>query len=152
MQYRKIMMALLIGPLMLAEYGAYVIYVSRFFPNSTGGDKYQRIQIVLDILIAHAVVCLAVAVIIGFIIHRKTTVDVLEILLCCCFCAVISLPFSLLFPVTLFTLSIMVPERWIGTTFYLIVQSIILIAAYIFGIILPGILSIRMAKIVQDGS
>jgi hypothetical protein len=152
MQYRKVLMALLIGPLMLAEYSAFVLFVTRFFPDSANDDKYRRIQLVLDILLTHAAICLAVAVVTGFIIHKKTTVDVLEIFLCCCFCAIISLPLSLLFPFIESALTIIAPERWMDTAVYGIVQSILLIVAYIFGMILPSILSIRMAKIAQDGS
>lgn len=152
MKWRKIIKALLIGPLVLTEYGAFVIYVSRSFSHRIDYDKYPNIPIILEFLIIHAVLCLVVAVATGFIIHKKTTVDTLEVFLWACFCAFCSLPFSLLLVFMAGILLMAAPNKWIDTSIYEIVVNIMLIVAYILGIILPSAHSIRMAKIAQKGS
>jgi putative effector of murein hydrolase len=151
MKWRKIIMAVLIGSFMLVEYGTFVVYVSRFL-SFVNYEEYRRIHIILDIFLTHAVVCLGVAIVTGFIIHKKTTVDTLEIFLCSCFCAVVSLPASLLLMFMTGALSTIAPDKWIDTPLYGVVESIMLIVAYVLGIILPSAQSIRMAKIVQNGS
>lgn len=152
MKWRKIIMAVLTGSLMLVEYVAYFVYVSRFFSYSVGYENYRRLLIFLVVIITHAVVCLVAAIVTGFIIHKKTTVDTLEIFLCTCFCAFTSLPLSLFLMLLAGALSTIAPDKWIDTPLYGIVVAIMLIAAYIMGIILPSAQSIRMAKIAQNGS
>jgi ABC-type proline/glycine betaine transport system permease subunit len=76
MKWRKIIMAVLIGSFMLVEYGTFVVYVSRFL-SFVNYEEYRRIHIILDIFLTHAVVCVFVGIVTGFIINKKTTVDTL---------------------------------------------------------------------------
>ena len=153
MKYLKIIMAIFLGSLILVEYGASIAFVIRFFPNSVDSEKYPNIQFLCYFFLIHAVVCLVAAITTGFIIHKKTTVDILEIFNCSCFCAVISLPATLLLMFVAFTLSTTImPDQLAETSLYEIVSNIMLIVSYILGIILSSALSIRMAIIDQNGS
>lgn len=151
MKWRNTMKAVLISPLTLVEYVAYVVYVSRFFPNPGEHENYRRLLIIFGVCLTHAVICLVAAIVTGFIIHKKTTVDTLEVFLNACFCAFSSLPLSLFLMLAVFVLSTTL-AKWIDTPIYGIVVAIMLITAYIMGIILPSAQSIRMAKIAQNGS
>jgi hypothetical protein len=152
MKWRKINLAVYLSSLMFLEYGVSMAYAIKPFPNSVDSEKYPNIQLLCYYFLIHAVVCLVAAIITGFIIHKKTTVDALEIFLWSCFCAVISLPATLLLMFAAFTLSTIMPNQLAETSLYEIVSNIMLIVSYILGIILSSALSIRMAMIDQNGS